>query len=132
MVGVHGLQHLDRLVDVVRQRLFAIHVLARPQGRQRDEGVPVVGRGDADRVDVLAVDDFAEIIVGRALAAAPGLLGVVVVDVLLGGVAAGGVHVADGQHLRVLPEEVAQQAPDCMPMPIKPIRRRELGLVWAA
>ena len=37
LVGVHRLDDLDRLVNVVGQRLLAVDVLARPQGGQRNE-----------------------------------------------------------------------------------------------
>ena len=62
----HGLHHGDGLVDIVGQRFFAIHILARAHGGDGDEGVPVVGRGDEHRVDVGAREQLAKIIVGGA------------------------------------------------------------------
>ena len=103
-------QENERLVDIVRQRLLAIHVLPAAEGRHGDHGVPVVGRGDRDGVDVLAARDLAEVVICRALAAAPRLLGVVLDDAPLGVVAAGRVHVANRQDLRVAPEEPAQKS----------------------
>ena len=89
-VLAHGLHDFDGLVDVVRQRLFAIDILAGAQRGQRRDRVPVVGRGDADGVDVLAGDQFAEIVVRRAVAVL-----IEFVHLFLGVVAAGGVHVAN-------------------------------------
>ena len=73
--------------------------------------VPVIRRGDADGVDVLAIDDLAEVDVRVALAGAAGPVGVVLLDPLLRVLAAGLVDIADGQHLRLLAEEPAQQSP---------------------
>ena len=56
---------------VRRQRLLAVHVLARLAGVDRDQRVPVVGRGDDDRVDVLVVEQLAVVGVGLAGPAAP-------------------------------------------------------------
>ena len=65
-----------RLLDAVGQRLLAIDVLAGLAGQDGDDRVPVVGRGDDDRVDVLAIEDLAEVAVGlgrpAGLATAPG------------------------------------------------------------
>ena len=58
-----GFRHLASLGDGVRQRLFAVDVLACLESGQRDNGVVVVGRGDDDRLDVLAVDDAAPVAV---------------------------------------------------------------------
>jgi hypothetical protein len=109
-VRVHGPQHLDRLVDIVRQGLLAVDVLAGAEGRQRDDGVPVVGRGDADGLNILAVDDLAEVVVGRTRGLRPGPLTVELIDARLGRGAARGIHVADRQDPRLLPQEAAQQA----------------------
>ena len=67
-VGRHGLENFDGFVDVVRQRLLAIDILAGAQRGECRNGVPVVGRGDADGVDVLAGDEIAEIVESRAIA----------------------------------------------------------------
>jgi hypothetical protein len=91
-------------VDVVRQRLLAIDVLAGAQRGEHRDRVPVVGRGDADRVNVLAGDEFAEIVIGRA-AAVP----IESIHPLLRVVAAGGVHIADRKHPGLVPEEAGQQ-----------------------
>ena len=48
---------LAGLVDRVGHRLFAVDVLAGLHGVDRHLGVPVVGRGDQDGVDVLALED---------------------------------------------------------------------------
>src|SRR5262249_52623 len=59
LVSVHGLYDFDRFVDIVRQRLLAINVLAGAQRGEHRDGVPVVWRGDADGIDVLAREQFA-------------------------------------------------------------------------
>ncbi len=41
--------------------LFDVDVFARLAGPDRDEGVPVVRRGRGDRVDILAVEQFAHV-----------------------------------------------------------------------
>ena len=53
------LDHLAAFGDRQRQRLLAVHVLARLAGVDRHQRVPVVGRGDDDGVDVLAVEQLA-------------------------------------------------------------------------
>ncbi len=63
-----------------RQRLLADHVLAGLGGHDGGDDVPVVGRGDAHHVEVFAVDQIAEVAVGRAalvvLAELPAVMGV--------------------------------------------------------
>ena len=60
--------------DVVRARLFDVHVLAGFERQERDGHVPVIGRGDRDGVDRAVVENAAEI--GDALRAAGQLLSV--------------------------------------------------------
>ncbi len=62
--GHHG----PALGDPVRQRLLAVDVLAGLAGQDGRDRVPVVGRGDHDGVDILAVEHLAEIVVGLRLA----------------------------------------------------------------
>ena len=52
-----GVGHRPPLADPVREGLLAVDVLARLAGEDRRDRVPVVGRGDDHRVDVLAVED---------------------------------------------------------------------------
>ena len=62
----HGLEQQVALLDRVRHRLFAVDVLP---GRDRIEArarVPVIGRGDDHRVDVLTIENAA--VVARAQA----------------------------------------------------------------
>ena len=67
-----GLLFRDFTVDrmtlrvFVRHRLFTIDILARAEGLHADDAVPVVGGGDHHRVDVVAGDQLAEILVGGA------------------------------------------------------------------
>src|SRR5439155_16250008 len=49
-----------------RERLLAVHVLARLAGQNRRDRVAVLRRGDADGVDVLAAEEFAKVGVGIA------------------------------------------------------------------
>ena len=58
---------------------LAVDVLAVASGECADVRVPVVGRGDHDRVDVFADTDLAEILDHQAVAVA-----VLVIDTLLG------------------------------------------------
>jgi hypothetical protein len=87
-------------VDVVRERFFAVHILASIQGGDGDDGVPVIRRGDDDGVDVLAGEELAEVAVG--LAAFEGgvlVLAVALGDGLLGVLTAVGIDIADGDDL---------------------------------
>src|SRR5207245_8037236 len=59
---------LDGLLDGVRHRLLDIDVLARLQGVDRDLRVPMVRRGDEDRINIVSVDDLAIVEVAVALA----------------------------------------------------------------
>ena len=47
--------------DIVSQRLFHIRVLARQAGHVGGNRVPVVGRGDMNRVDVVAIKSYPKI-----------------------------------------------------------------------
>ena len=51
--------------QIVRQRLFDVHVLAGRAGVDRDRHVPVVGRADHHGVDVLARQQLVIILRGR-------------------------------------------------------------------
>ena len=99
--------------DGVRQRLLAVNVLARLRGLDGTEGVPVVGRGDDDGIDVLAAEELAEVCVGGAAGerAFLFLLGVVGFDLLLGVVPAFGDHVADRHDLHAGIAEEAAEVP---------------------
>lgn len=103
-VLLHRLHDFDGLVDVVCQRLFAIDILSRTQRGERYDCVPVVGRGDADRVDVFPRNEFAEIVVSLTVA-----VPVVFIHLLLGVVASGGIHIANRHDACFLVEEIAQQ-----------------------
>ena len=48
------------------QRFFHVHVLARADGQQGGRHVPVVGRADGHRVDVVAGEHLPQVAVGRA------------------------------------------------------------------
>ena len=67
--GTRGLGQLAAFVQRVRQRLLAVHVLARADRRHRRDGVDVVGRADRDGVDAarFLVEHLAEIFVAPRL-----------------------------------------------------------------
>ncbi len=56
------LDHGATLGDGDRQRLLDIHILAGLAGGDGLDGVPVVGRGDDERVDVRTVEQHAEVL----------------------------------------------------------------------
>jgi hypothetical protein len=63
-LGLIGhLDHPPAFLHRQRQRLFDIDVLACATGIDEHDGVPVVGRGDGDGIDVLVVDDTAPVLV---------------------------------------------------------------------
>ena len=53
---------LPALEDVVADRLLDVDVLARLAGPDRRQRVPVVRRGDRDGVDLVVVEDPAEVL----------------------------------------------------------------------
>jgi len=59
-VTLDRVTHGAPLGDRVHERLLAVHVLARLRGRNADQAVPVVGRPDAHRVDILAGNQLAK------------------------------------------------------------------------
>ena len=78
-------------MDVVCQRLLAVNILAGVHRGDGLDGVPLVRRGDAHRVDVIARDQFTEIHVVLAV-----LVLVTLVGGVTGGVATGGVAIRNG------------------------------------
>src|SRR5262249_42301492 len=94
----HRVDHGRGLVGGQRQRLLAVNVLLRLAGIDGEDGVPVVGGGDDDGVDVVALEEVAVVVVGGAALVSAGLggVGVALLDGGLGALAAGGVHVAHG------------------------------------
>jgi len=48
------------------QRFLHVHVLARTHGLQRRQHVPMVGRGNYHRIDIVAGAEFPEVVVGCA------------------------------------------------------------------
>ena len=50
-----GLDHFPAFPNVVRSRLFDIYVLARLASPNRHQGVPMIGHGEHNRVDVLVL-----------------------------------------------------------------------------
>src|SRR5205823_6879476 len=69
-VLLNGLDAAAALADDVAHRLLDVDVLARLHAPDRQERVPVVGRGDRDRVEVLVVQRLADVLhAGRPVAA---------------------------------------------------------------
>ena len=69
VVAPGRLDHPPAFDDVVADGLFDVDVLARLAGQDRHERVPVIGRGDGDRVDVAIVEHPPEIGLGLRVAA---------------------------------------------------------------
>ena len=61
------LDHLAAFEEIVAAWLLNVDILPRLTGPDRGKRVPVVWRGDADDVDVLAVEDFSEVGLGLDL-----------------------------------------------------------------
>ena len=114
LVLAHGVDHRAALPHGERERLFAINVLARRGGHAGHHAMPVVGHDDRHGVDVLARQQFAEIVVGVAalILGSAGLFGVKLVHLLLArfaaeemaGIAISGaplIHVANRKDLDV-------------------------------
>ena len=73
--------------EIVGQRLFDIHILAGGAGVHRHGNMPVIGRADQDRVDVLALENFHVIFGGEGawIGQLASLFEVLVVNVTNGG-----------------------------------------------
>ena len=67
--------HTNELLSLVNregERLLAVDVFARSKGGGSNNGVPVVGSTDHNRINVFALQDFAEIVILRAVGSEPG------------------------------------------------------------
>ena len=62
-----SLHDQQRFLDGIGQRFFAVDILSGLHGGAGDVGMPVIGSCDADGVDLLILDDVAEIGDGFAL-----------------------------------------------------------------
>ena len=106
-----GFDDGDGLVDVVREGLLTIDVLAVAEGAVGDDGVPVVGSGDAHGVDVGALGDLAEVAGGLAGLGGGTVLRVVVVHLLFVKVTAHVIHVTHSDNFDIgILEEFADEA----------------------
>ena len=63
----NSVDHQSPIRHRKRERFLAIHILARLQRHDGDDPMPVIGDDDDDRIDIIAANDFAEIVVGIAL-----------------------------------------------------------------
>ena len=110
---VHGGAQGFVVFDADPQRLFHVDVLAGAYGSQGDGHVPVIGRGHDHRVDIVAGQQFPEVLI--SLAALVGALGrggrVMLFDAARGCCGAVLKGVADGDALPLRQaQESAQQA----------------------
>ena len=88
VVGAGGLDHFPAFEQIVADRLLDEHMFAGLRGVDAHQRVPVVRRGDPDRIDILTLQQFP--VVGEGL----GLL--VMLGALLKGVAEiGGIDIAE-------------------------------------
>lgn len=101
VVAPSRLHHLAAFGDEEAERLLAVDVLAGLAGVDGDQGVPVIGDGDDDGVDIAIVEDAAIVGVGGAFLAGR------VLDLLLGGVEASAIDIADGDGVADVGAEVA-------------------------
>ena len=93
-VALDGLAHGAALAELVEEGLLAVDVEPGPGGGDGQDGVPVVGHGDRDGVEVAAEQELAEIVVGGAIRVA-----VLFIDDALGLLQMVFVEVADGHPL---------------------------------
>ena len=103
-----GLDHRPPLGDRHRQGLLDVHVLAGLARLDHLDRVPVVGRGDHHRVDVLAVEDGPEVLDPGDVAGHLGhpgnpllQVGEPGIDLVVVGIQVGSVDVAECDDLRV-------------------------------
>ncbi len=66
-VAGDGVDHRPALGQIVGERLLAVDVLSGIGRRYALRGMPVVGRGDDNRVDIVAGEEFAEVMIGCAI-----------------------------------------------------------------
>ena len=89
VVFARGVHHLLAFENVVAGRLLAIHVFARLAGPDGGQRMPVIGRGDGDRVDVLVVVKLPQILIDF------GLFASLVLDHLGAALGLRGIHIAE-------------------------------------
>jgi len=99
-VRIDSFHYLDSLVDVVSERFLAIDILSGAKGGEGDGGVPVVGRCDVDRINLLAGQEFPKVVMGSAVR-----IVVLLVNILFGEGGALCINVADCEHPCVLPSK---------------------------
>ncbi len=102
-----GVPHLDGLLHREGHGLFAVDMLSGVHGGDGDGGMPVVRRGDEDRVDVLVVEKFAVVeatfgLVTRLLAGGERAVHPLLIDVT---------DAPDGDVVVLAPAEKAAQMP---------------------
>jgi hypothetical protein len=101
-VPLHGLDHGPALGDRERDWFFTVDILAGFRRLDGKDGVPVVGRSDQHRVNVVAGENLPKIGVRCAV-----LVAVRGIDQVLGRQPAVRIDVAYGQHLHVLERQEA-------------------------
>src|SRR5579871_6962598 len=75
VVLLHGTHELAAFKPVVRARLLHVNIFAGLAGPDRNERVPVIGRGDGDGVNIFVLEQLADVAI-RFWPGEPHLLGV--------------------------------------------------------
>ena len=100
VVLVHGANDGLLFGDSAGERLFAVDVFLARGGFGGDDGVPVIGDGDHDGVDVVTRDDLAVVVDGGAV-----LVAIVGVDGVDGGLQVIFLDIAGGNNLAIIEAE---------------------------
>ena len=98
------------LVDRQRQRLFAVHILARAHRRDRNKRMPMVRRAADDRINILLLHQI-EKIANTSPPAASSLRGCQMRFI----------HIANRDDLSAKPTALPASPVPCPPQPISPI-----------
>ena len=95
-----GFYHGAAFGHAMADRFFAIDVLASLGRGDAGEGVPMIRRGDDDGIDVLAREQFPKINESGAtfVSSVGRCAGIMILHHLQGGIAAGGIDIADCNH----------------------------------
>jgi hypothetical protein len=110
LVPPHGVHHGSRFADGVGEGFFAVNILARSCRFDGNDGVPVLGHGDEDGVDVFALKQLAEVQIGCAagIGAFVKDIGIGLFNLFFRAISHLFAHVAHGQqlHLAIVHEAV--------------------------
>ena len=118
IVAAGGVDHQPAVADVVRDRLLDVDVLAGVAGVDAHDRVPVLGRGDHDRVDVAVLEQPA--VVGHRFGAAT-------VRATARSIAGCDTSQTATMSTSGLPMNCRRFSVPKLPTPIMPMRTRSLG-----